>query len=115
VSVKCSDCDYELAENQSPCPNCGGTKRTINFEVPTMTVKVTASAVQMTLQRIEVEIKRNWPLIAVLSIGDLISTIPAYFLSGWASVTVTLAFIVFSTIVGYYAITRVITVTRETR
>jgi hypothetical protein len=35
----------------------------------------------------------------VLIFGDVISTVPAYFLNGWASVAVTLIFIIFSTVV----------------
>jgi hypothetical protein len=54
-------------------------------------------------------------LIAVLMVGDGISTVPAYFLSGWQSVAVAFFFIVFSTVIGYYAITRVITVTTESQ
>jgi hypothetical protein len=69
----------------------------------------------MNIQRITEELKKNWLLILVLLGGDMVSTIPAYFLSGWASVLVTLGFIVFSTIVGYYAITRVIHITTESR
>jgi hypothetical protein len=71
--------------------------------------------VSTTLRKTEEEIRRNWRLIVVLIMGDIISTIPAYFMSGWASVAATLVFIAFSTIVGYYAITRVITTTIEKR
>jgi hypothetical protein len=115
MSIQCSECGYKLGETQSPCPQCGSNKRTINLAVPAMEIKVTAMPVQMTLQRIEEEFKKNWALIAVLTVGDMVSTVPAYFLSGWTSVAVTLAFIVFSTIVGYYALTRVVKITRETR
>jgi hypothetical protein len=71
--------------------------------------------VAMTTRRIEEEIKKNWKLIALLVAGDAFSTIPAYLWSGWKSVGVTIFFIIFSTGVGYYAITRVITITTETR
>jgi hypothetical protein len=74
-----------------------------------------SARVSITTRKIEEEIKKNWPLIAVLVLGDVVSTIPAYFLSGWASVAVTVLFIVFSTVVGYFAITRVINITTETR
>jgi len=74
-----------------------------------------SARVSITTRKIEKEIKKNWPLITVLVLGDVVSTIPAYFLSGWASVAVTVLFIIFSTVVGYFAITRVINIMTETR
>jgi hypothetical protein len=71
--------------------------------------------VSLCVQRLEEEIRKNWRLIVVLIACNLISMIPAYFLSGWASVAATLFFIIVSTVLGYYAITRVITITKETR
>jgi 8-oxo-dGTP pyrophosphatase MutT (NUDIX family) len=55
--------------------------------------------VATTTRKIEEELKKNWRLIAILVVGDAISTIPAYLLSGWWSVAVTVGFIIFSTIV----------------
>jgi hypothetical protein len=89
------------------------TKRTVGLEARTqigMSMRVATTA-----RKIEEELKKNWRLIAVLVVGDAISTIPAYLLSGWWSVAVTVGFIIFSTIVGYFAITRVITITTENR
>jgi len=100
TSIRCSNCGHELRdEKEAPCPKCGDKRRTFNAEGH---IQVTSS-VTLGLQKLEVEMRKNWPLIAVLAFGDLVSTIPAYCLSGWQSVAVTLAFIVGSTIVGYYA------------
>jgi len=69
----------------------------------------------MTIRKMEMEIKKNWPLVVILVLCDVVSVVPAYFLSGWASVAVTVFFIVLSTVLGYYAITRVVTITTETK
>ena len=47
-------------------------------------------------------------------ICNLISTVPAYALSGIPSVVATVIFNLLSTAIGYFAITRVITITTET-
>jgi hypothetical protein len=72
-----------------------------------------SARLSMTIQRLETEVRKNWPLIITLVICSLISLVPAYFLSGLASVGVTFFFIILSTVLGYYAITRVITITKE--
>jgi hypothetical protein len=74
-----------------------------------------SARVSMTIQRLETEVRKNWRLIIILVACDVISVIPAYFLSGWASVGITVFFIILSTVLGYYAITRVITITKETK
>jgi len=109
-SIHCSNCGQELHdETETPCPKCGDKRRTFSAEGH---LQVTSSVtLQTSLRRFEEELRKNWPLIGVLAVGDALSTIPAYFLSGWASVAVTLAFIVVSTLVGYYAVTRVVTIT----
>jgi hypothetical protein len=74
-----------------------------------------SARVNFTIRKMTTEVKKNWPLIAILVLCDLASTIPAYFLSGLTSVAVTVFFIILSTILGYYAITRVIAITTETK
>lgn len=74
-----------------------------------------SARVSMTIRKIETEIKKNWVLLVILVLCDVVSVVPAYFLSGWASVAVTVLFILFSTVIGYYAITQVITITTETK
>ena len=69
----------------------------------------------MTIRKIKQEVKKNWPLLVILVLCDVISVVPAYFLSGWASVIVTVFFIILSTVLGYYAITKVITIATETK
>ena len=113
-NVRCSNCQYELRDvNESPCPKCGDTRKTVALEAKTQ-IKMSAT-LHMTRTKIEEEIKKNWPLIALLAGLDLFSTIPAYLLSGWQSVAVTLLFIVVSTVLGYYAITRVIRITVDSQ
>jgi hypothetical protein len=112
--VTCSHCGHPLRDaDETPCPNCGHTERTVHLEAHAQ-VK-TSARVSMTIQRLEEEVRKNWPLIITLVACDLISVIPAYFLSGWASVAITVLFIILSTALGFYAITRVITITKETR
>ena len=69
----------------------------------------------MTIRKMETEIRKNWLLVVVLVLCDVVSVVPAYFLNGWASVAVTIFFITLSTVLGYYAITRVVTITTETK
>jgi hypothetical protein len=65
----------------------------------------------MRRQKIETEVKKNWWVIAAVFVCNLISTIPAYFLSGTPSVVATLVVIVITTGLGYFMLTRVITKT----
>lgn len=110
---RCTNCGHVLAPGESPCSKCGDSRRTVDKLVETAVGS--SVSLRMTITKIRQEVQKNWPLLAVLAVGDAVSTIPAYFLSGWASVAVTLCFIVFSTVVGYYAITRVIRTTIEHR
>jgi hypothetical protein len=71
--------------------------------------------VGMTIQTLRTEIEKNWLLVVILVLCDVVSVVPAYFLSGWASVALTVFFIVLSTAFGYFAITRVVTITMETK
>jgi hypothetical protein len=71
--------------------------------------------ISMTIRRVETEIRKNWLLVVVLVLCDVVSIIPAYLLRGWPSVAATIFFIFLSTVLGYYAITRVVTITTETK
>jgi predicted RNA-binding Zn-ribbon protein involved in translation (DUF1610 family) len=105
----CSNCGHEVDDLvRAPCPRCGDTRITVSA-VGNINACIGDCTWELAASRRG--IKKNRPFIAVLALGDLISTIPAYFLSGWASVAVTLLFIVASTVVGYYAITRVVRIT----
>jgi len=104
--VTCTNCGHHLRdENETPCPNC----------MEATAHSMLSARVSMTIRKIETEIKKNWVLLVILVLCDVVSVVPAYFLSGWASVAVTVLFILFSTVIGYYAITRVITITTETK
>lgn len=107
--VTCDGCGYQLKDVNDICPNCGDAPKTVHMEA-TGYAAATASARMMT-RKIEEELKKNWPLILVLIGIDLFSTVPDYFLSGWPSVVVSLFFVLLSTAVGYFTITRVITIT----
>jgi hypothetical protein len=107
----------EMRPGRPPLPDdvapASDTRRTIPVEVH---IQSTSSvSVGMTIHGLREEVKKNWPLIAALIACNLLSAIPAYFLNGWASVAVTVFFVLLSAVLGYYAITRVITITKETR
>jgi hypothetical protein len=85
------------------------------MEAKTGIFVLTGASASLTLRKVEEEMKKNWPLVILLLLGNFISIVPAYFLSGWWSVAATLFFILFSTGLGYFAITRVITITIETK
>jgi hypothetical protein len=110
----CDICHRELKDVSEVCPKCGpDAAKTVHME--TRAQMTMSATVRMTILKLEEEIYKNWPLLFVLIICDLISVVPAYFLSGVPSVAVTVFFIILSTVLGYFAITRVITITRETR
>ncbi len=112
--VHCKNCGWELRDvDDTPCPNCGDFRRNVSLEGRTQ-IGLSAK-VRTTTSKLEKEIKKNWPLIVVLIVGGIISIIPACFLNGWGSVAASVVFVVFSTIAGYFAITRVIKITIETR
>ena len=50
--------------------------------------------------------KMNWPSILLLLAVIVLSGFPAYILNGWASVIVSCIFSFVSTIVGYFAFTK---------
>ena len=118
--VTCMNCGRQL-QNETPCPNCGDTRRIIHKEVR---LQSTSSVrVGVTIHRLQTEAKKNWQLIAVLIACTLLPQFPILFpplfpafLNGRVtSVVVALLFSVLSAVIGYFAITRVITVTTETR
>ena len=102
--VTCSKGHRLQNENEAPCPICGDTRRTVHAELRSQST----SSVRLgpvTIQRLQTEMEKNWPLIAALIACNLLSAIPAYFLNGWASVAVTVIFVLLSAVLGYYAIT----------
>jgi uncharacterized membrane protein YvbJ len=106
----CTNCGYEYAEGElPPCPKCEDTRRTFHMEARAQ-VGVLARA-RMSTRKLEREVQKNWSLIVVLAAVYLISMFPSYLLSGWWSVVANLAAIIVSTVVSYYTITRVITIT----
>jgi hypothetical protein len=64
----------------------------------------TFARLSITTRKLEEEIKKNWALVLVLVLGDVLSTVPAYFLSGFWSVAVTVLFI--SVFYGYWLLRR---------
>jgi hypothetical protein len=65
----------------------------------------------MSWKKIEKTVVKNWPVLLILVVLQLISTIPGYFLSGWTSVSVTRVFVVVTSVVGFFAVTMMITIT----
>jgi len=110
----CTNCGKSLEEGETPCSKCGDPRRTVHLEDVQIVSKATVS-LELTIKNTIVEMQRNWPLLVVLIGCNLFSMVPAYFLSGWWSVFVSFSFVLASSIVGYYAITRVVTVTIEKR
>lgn len=112
--VTCLNCGHHLQdEGETPCPKCGERRRTVHAEVRLQSTS--SLRVSTTVRRMEEEIRKNWPLLSVLVGCNILSAVPSYFLSGWGSVVVNLFFIALSAVLGYYAITRVITITSETK
>lgn len=107
--VTCDKCGEKLPDVNSTCPKCGSAPKTVHVEARAQ-IGLRAVA-RMSTRKIEEEIRKNWPLVLILAAIYLVSMIPSYFLSGWWSVAANLIFIILSTAVSYYAITRIITIT----
>lgn len=116
MTVTCASCGHQLKDvDETPCPKCGDSRRNVHLEARTGTYAIAGASLSMTVERIKQEVKKNWPVIFILVASDALSCFPAYFFSKWTSVVVTIFFIITSTVLGYFALTRVITITRETK
>ena len=106
--VKCNGCGYQLKDVYDlPCPKCGCDHATVSMAARGQVA--TSGRVTMEGHRTIEEMRRNWPFILLLIAVILLSAIiPAYlFGGGWASVIVSCIFSFVSTIVGYYALTKI--------
>ena len=113
MSIHCGDCGHELSASAGvPCPECGSMNVTVAPRPGH--ISFVGHAPTVTMDSVKKELQKNWGLLVILIGCDVVSTVPAYFLSGWASVVVTVFFIFLSTFLGYLAITRVITITTVT-
>ena len=65
---------------------------------------------RMTRRKIDTEIKKNWPILVLLFLCNLVSMIPSI-PGGAGAVALSFFFIVVSSILGYVGLTKVITVT----
>jgi phage FluMu protein Com len=85
--VRCSNCGAQLANvDIQSCPKCGSTNKTVSLEGRVLSQSKLSANISW--QRIEKSVEKNWPLAALLVVLNLVSMIPAYFLSGWSSVLV---------------------------
>jgi hypothetical protein len=73
---------------------------------------VASSGATMSGHKTEMKTQRSWPYIFSLIGIILLSGWPAYYLSGWDSVFVSWFFSAVSTVVGYFAITRIVRMER---
>jgi hypothetical protein len=109
-NVNCSACGCELpGVDSGPCPKCGGMAKTVQLEARGQ--MMTSGSLKVSLRKIEMAVKKDWKLICILIVMQLIAVGLAYFLSGVASVIASVVVIIVTTIVGYFAITRVFTIT----
>jgi hypothetical protein len=104
--VTCKNCGNSLKNVEDlPCPKCGSVQAIVHMTARSMAAssgRATMSG-HMTVETM----RKNWPYIILLVAIILISGIPAYCLSGWTSVVVSWLFAALSTLVGYYAITKI--------
>ena len=105
--VKCTSCGYQLKDvHDLPCPKCGSGQAAVSMAAHTQSTS-SGRATVVGHQTIEA-VKMNWRFVLLLIGVVLISGIPAYFLSGWASVIVSWFFSILSAYVGYYALTKIL-------
>ena len=108
--VNCSVCGCELGVDSGPCPKCGGTAKTVQLEAHSQATASGSSTVS--LRKIEMAVKKDWKLICILIVMNLISVGLPYLLPpGLPSLIATVVITVASTILGYFAITKVVTIT----
>lgn len=111
----CPDCDA-LLDGVPPdyaCPSCGGMRRSVEAGVQPATGTLRTGPI-----RVEVTQgawKKNWLLVlvvAALTLGSpfLSRLLPE--LSGWTAVGVGEVLNLLSNVLGFYAVTRIVTITR---
>jgi len=105
--VNCNGCGYQLKDvHDLPCPECGCNQATVSMAARGQ-VTSSGRANMGGYQTIAV-MKMNWPSILLLLAVIVLSGFPAYILNGWASVIVSCIFSFVSTIVGYFAFTKIL-------
>lgn len=102
-------CGYQLQDTlETPCPKCGGIERRV--EMAARGTGMAKGSARMTRRKMDVEIKKNWPVLVVLFICNLVSLIPSAS-GGLGGILLSLFFIVVSSVLGYVGLTKVITIT----
>src|ERR1700722_19473468 len=74
-SMTCSKGHRLQNENEAPCPICGDTRRIVHAELRAQSTS-SARLGSVTIQRLQTEMEKNWPLIAALIACNLLSAIP---------------------------------------
>jgi hypothetical protein len=109
--VICKTCGYALKGVEDlPCPKCGGDQAIVQMAASSMAANSGRAA--MSGHKTEERMQKSWPYVIALAALILVSGYPAYYLSGWASVAVSWFFSALSTVVGYFAITKIVQTVR---
>jgi hypothetical protein len=126
--VRCINGHPLEQDHTGPCPQCGVTTRQIvkplrttigqNLELNKTVGKTldakTAIVTRVTTTAITTSLARNWWLIALYLVVELSGAAVGASLSGWGSFCFSIGIDVASTIIGLYAVIRVVReVTRE--
>jgi uncharacterized membrane protein YvbJ len=110
--VTCDKCGRQL-NDVNECPQCGPAPKTVHVQIRSQ-IGLTAR-VSMTVDRLREEIKKNWLWIVITLAIDLVSIYGAFVLTGIPSALAAVVAILVTAFTGYRAVTKVRTITRETR
>lgn len=113
MTTTCTDCEA-LLDSVPPdyaCPSCGGMHRSVTIQVPAASMHLTAGRIGVTMT--QGAWGKNWPLLLVVATLTLVSPFLGLVLAGWWGVWTGLALNVLTAILGFYAITRIFTITRS--
>jgi hypothetical protein len=109
--VTCKTCGHALKSVEDlPCAKCGSDQAIVHMAARSMTAS--SGTATMSGHKTVEKMQKSWPYVAALAVLILFSGYPAYYLSGWASVAVSWFFSGLSTVVGYFAITKIVRTVR---
>ena len=100
----CSQCDKYWPEGQTVC-SCGGTARTVQKGIKVQT----GSVVQVFTSLIHKAVwEKNWPLIFLYAILQLILATVSYWTNAWHSVGWSVFGSIISTVLGLFIVTKIV-------
>lgn len=96
---------HAVFDTSKPCPICQSTK--FRLALSGRSQGMARGGASLAGHKMIHTQERSWPFLLALLAIILLSGFPAYYLSGWLSVVLSWTFSAVSSVVGYYAITKI--------